>query len=98
MKFLYLLPLIFLFGCSNGNDIKPTDVVEVKIPVPVCIDIQTQTRPDLKIKEINDSTPRDIIVKSYVSDILSLIQYSKSLENNIEKYESGCKIKQLNTY
>lgn len=86
MKFLYVIPFIFLFGCGTTS----TNVVTAQIPVAVTTKPADVVRPTLTSGNLT-TDDNDVFVKALEIDLTLMKKYATDLENVIEVYKKEIK-------
>lgn len=89
MKYLLLVMVVVLGGCSF-RDCKPTiEYVEVNKPVVVLPDAPLQfNRPVLNVQAIKKDSSDAEVAESYVKSIEKLIAYTELLEKFVNSYNT----------
>ena len=90
MKYLLLVPLLFIFGCAS-QEVKYIDkirTVEVEKPVwtppEQLVNLPIVPRPDVASNQLTeeDKQDPDKVIKIMIQEIIQLRTYAEQLENN----------------
>lgn len=86
-KITILLFALFVVGCGSNPVKKETEVQQVNKPILYCPAPQNIERPQLATETIKAEDSSGEIAKKYKAAVRQLLDYSKQLESQLNRYD-----------